>query len=302
MEALDLLNGSLAPTCAVCGFEFQFERGIWKALAPSRENRFEQFMREYQMVRAREGRGSSGAHFYLGLPYKDLTGRNTWQWKIRGRSFRFLAQKILPVLEQSYGRGIDILDLGAGNCWMSYRLALRGHRPVAVDLLSNHQDGLGAARHYLVYLPHRFPRLQAEMDRLPFDDGQFDVAIFNASFHYSEDYLRTLREALRCLRRPGQVLIMDSPFYERDESGRRMVEERHAEFQRKYGFRSDSIPSREYLTAEMLEGIGREAGVQWQRFRPWCGLGWALRPLRARLLGRREPAKFYIVWGSVRTS
>ena len=299
MEEVELLRSSPGPTCATCGFEFKSERGIWRALSPSRQDRFEQFIREYQTVRAREGRSAAGAHYYLALPYKDLTGRNKWQWKIRSGSYRFWAEKILPVLEQTYTRGMDILDTGAGNCWMSYRLALRGHRPVAVDLLVNHEDGMGAAEHYLHYVPRRFPRFQAEMDRLPFDDGQFDAVVFNASFQYSEDYLRTLREALRCLRRPGHIFIIDSPHYAQDESGRKMVEEKHAEFQRKYGFRSDSIPSREYLTAETLENFSAGTGVKWRRFEPWHGLRWALRPLRARLLGRREPAKFFVLWATV---
>ena len=42
-------------------------------------------------------------------------------------------------------RALRILDLGAGNGWMSYRLALQGHLPIAVDLLTNDRDGLGAA-------------------------------------------------------------------------------------------------------------------------------------------------------------
>lgn len=218
-----------------------------------------------------------------------------------GTEFSVSREKILPVLEEIFPHRADVLDIGAGNCWMSYRLALRGHRPTAVDLQLDDQDGLGAARHYLNYLSEPFPRFQAEMDRLPFDEGTFDVAIFNASFHYSEDYVRTLKEALRCLRPPGHILIVDSPFYKREESGRQMVEERRAKFQETYGFRSDSISSREFLTAETMNELTRELGLAWQICRPWHGLSWALRPLRARLLGRREPAKFLIAWGTVET-
>jgi len=287
------------PACTTCGFTFVQSGGIWKALTPVREERFEQFMIEYEMVRLREGRGSAGAHYYLGLPYKDVTGRNTWQWKIRFRSYRFFQQRILPWLEYRYTQGLDILDIGGGNCWMSYRLALRGHRPVAVDLLVNNLDGLGAAHHYINYLPRSFDLFQAEMDRLPFDDAQFDVAIFNASFHYSENYVQTLQEVLRCLRRPAHIFIIDSPFYRNEESAQKMLQERQLKFQSEYGFRSDSIPSREYLTPGALEELARECGTEWKMFEPWYGVGWALRPLKARLLQRREPAKFYILWATL---
>ena len=92
---------------------------------------------------------------------------------------------------------------------MSYRLQSQGHTPVAVDLLTNNQDGLGAATHYTERLGSLFPRVQAELDNLPFADSQFDLAIFNASFHYSENYEKTLAEALRCVRNGGMVVIAD---------------------------------------------------------------------------------------------
>ncbi|HEV2246065.1 MAG TPA: class I SAM-dependent methyltransferase [Terriglobia bacterium] len=283
-------------SCSYCGFTFVQEGGIWKALTPAREERFQQFMIEYETVRLREGRGSAGAQFYLELPYRDVTGRNAWQWKIRSRSFQFFYQRILPWLEYRYKAGLDALDIGAGNCWLSYRLALRGHRPTAVDLLTNTLDGLGAANHYLDLVPKPFDLFQAEMDRLPFDGAQFDLAVFNASFHYSENYARTLQETLRCLRRPGHLLIIDSPFYRNEESGQKMLEEKHLKFQSEYGFPSDSVRSREYLTPDTLGELARVHGIEWKQFEPWYGAAWALRPLKARLLRRREPAKFYVLW------
>ena len=109
---------------------------------------------------------------------------------------------------------------------MSYRLALRGHLPVAVDLLTNEQDGLGAAINYTRAVDPLFPRVQAELERLPFPSFGFDLVIFNASFHYSEDYECTFAEALRCTRRGGVVVIADSPWYAKEESGERMVEKK----------------------------------------------------------------------------
>lgn len=288
--------------CDACGFQMQGVQGVWKALAPARESRFRQFISDYERVRAQEGRGSLSCHYYLSLPFRDTTGRNSWQWKIRGRSYRHLEKRILPGLERTQRTPLDVLDIGAGNCWLSYRLALRGHRPVAVDLLLNDWDGLGAARHYLPFLTRPFLRFQAEMDRLPFDDRQFDLVVFNASFHYSGDYARTLKEAMRCLRPSGAVLIMDSPFYEREESGKQMVEQRHAAFEKLYGIRSDSLRSKEFLTRRMLDDLGRTSGVQWRVLEPWYGLGWMMRPWRAKLLGRRDPAKFLIALGTVSAS
>jgi SAM-dependent methyltransferase len=296
---LETLDRSAIATCAGCHLTLSNQGGIWRALTPDRQERFRQFAHEYQEVRAVEGRGSSNPDFYLRLPYEDITGRNRWQWKIRAASFRFFETRILVQIESGYQRGLDVLDLGAGNCWMSNRLALRGHRPVAVDLIDNPEDGLGAGRHYLTHLHKPLVRFQADMDHLPLQDHQFDLAIFNASFHYSEDYRRTLGEALSCVRRDGHLVIIDTPFYELPASGDEMVKERRAAFVGKFGFPSDSLASREYLTAGILKELADTFRLSWRIAKPWYGLHWAMRPLKARLSFRREPSKFFIFWTTV---
>jgi SAM-dependent methyltransferase len=132
------------------------------------------------------------------------------------------------------------------------------------------------------------------MDHLPFQDAQFDIAIFNASFHYSQDYGITLREALRCLRRGGMVAIVDSPWYSREESGRQMVSERRAAFLRLYGTASDAIEHREYVTDKCMRELEAAFGIRWEIHSPHYGFRWAARPLVAGLLRRREPSRFQI--------
>jgi SAM-dependent methyltransferase len=292
-------RGTHTVHCTECGFVIFADNDIWRALPPGRALHFRRFIRDYEKVRALEGRGSSSAEYYLALPFKDVTGRNSWQWKIRARTFLHLEQQVLPGIERAHPDGLDVLDIGAGNCWLSYRLALRGHRPVALDLLDNESDGLGAGEYYLADLPARFPRFQAEMDVLPFAEDQFDVAIFNASLHYSVDYRRTLTEVLRCLRRPGYLIIADSPHYLREQDGQQMVTEKPSGFEKKFGLNSDSIPAREYLTPAVLDYLAKELGLEWNVQRPWYGLDWAMRPIKARLLGRRRPSNFYVFWARV---
>ena len=124
-------------SCTICRFQMLNEDGIWRALPPVRAAYFSRFIREYQTVRQAEGRGSDNPEYYFALPYQDLSGHNQQQWAIRSRTYRFLEHSILPGLEASRPGGLNVLDLGAGNGWMSYRLTLRGHRPVAVDLAAS---------------------------------------------------------------------------------------------------------------------------------------------------------------------
>jgi SAM-dependent methyltransferase len=130
--------------------------------------------------------------------------------------------------------------------------------------------------------------------RLPLQSGQFDAVIFNASFHYAEDAETAFREALRCTRPGGLVVICDTPWYSGEESGRQMVAERRAAFVSQYGTASDSINSVEYLTDERLQILADGASIAWKIHSPWYGLQWAMRPLVARLRNRREPSRFRI--------
>jgi ubiquinone/menaquinone biosynthesis C-methylase UbiE len=259
----------------------------------------QRFVEDYLRIRRAEGRGSSDPAYYWELPYRDLTGRLSAQWAMRGRTYRFFEREILPTMERELARPLDLLDLGAGTGWMSYRLALRGHRPVAADLLADDRDGLGAARHYFSKLAEPFARLNAEFDQLPFPARRFDAVLFNASLHYSSDYSRTLAEARRCLRLGGRVIVLDSPVYQLREHGEMMRRERHEQFLAQYGTESDHLRSIEYLDLATIDELARELGIEWRIHRPWYGVQWHLRPWKARLKGARPPSRFWILEGRI---
>ena len=251
------------------------------------------FIQDYRQIRHAEGRGSDDPAYYRALPYRDLTNRNSAMWKMRAKTYSYFERKILGVMEQTIGRPLDILDLGAGNGWMSYRLTLRDHHPVALDIFSDSRDGLLAARNY----SRDFPVIEADFGCLPFARNSFDLAIFNSSLHYSTDYVATLSEVRRCLRVPGAVVILDSPVYRKHEDGERMASERHREFARRYGFASDAIPSIEFLDEPTLAALARTLKLRWKIWRPWYGWHWHLRPLKAWVRGGRPPSRFWILAG-----
>lgn len=286
--SLGVLAGGAQPIpCPACGNCYRSEDGIYRFLPPDREAYLDPFLRDYTRIRLAEGRGSESPAFYQALPGCDPAHPIAWQWSMHRRTFDYFVERVLPGL----GPHRQILDLGAGVGWLSRRLAERGHFPCAIDVSVDSQDGLGAARHY----SPAWPRFQAEFDRLPLDRASIDVVLYNASLHYSTDYSVTLREALRVLRPGGSIVALESPIYRREESGRQMAAERHAAFERRYGTRSDSIPSIEYLTWDRLDALARELHLEWRRFTPWYGWKWALRPWMARLKRKREPSRFVIL-------
>ena len=277
--------------CPSEGIEFGHRDGVLSLLTGTRFERYRQFIADYRTVRADEGRGVADIETYRALPFADLTGRHRDEWRIRSVSFDALRRRVVEPLARSIGR-LAVADLGAGNGWLSRRLALEGHSLAALDILTDSADGLGAARLSEV----QFETAQAEFDRLPLADASVDLAVFNGSLHYSTNYARTLGEALRVLRPAGAVAVIDSPFYQCDRSGAKMVEERRHAFVKRYGFASDSIPCRGYLSFPELDTLAEVLGLRWRIHRPFYGLRWALRPLASKLRGHREPATFLVLW------
>ncbi len=279
--------------CSTDGSIYDRRDGIWRFLPPDRQAHYEQFMREYQIVRQAEKRGSPDDAYYRALPFADLTDQFSADWQIRARSFRAFLRDVLQPLERAQQPPLHVVDLGAGNGWLSYRLAQRGHCVAAVDLIDNPFDGLGAHVHY----DAAFTPVQAEFDRLPFIDCHVDLVIYNASLHYSTRYETTLGDALRVLQPAGQIVILDSPVYRSASSGAEMVREREAAFIQMVGFASNALPSENYLTDQRLSDLGETLHLRWQFIQPFYNWRWSLRPLKARLLRRREPARFIVIAG-----
>jgi ubiquinone/menaquinone biosynthesis C-methylase UbiE/uncharacterized protein YbaR (Trm112 family) len=275
--------------CASCGEVYSCTEGIWRLLPRERKQIFDRFLRDYTKIRLAEGRGSENPEFYRRLPDCDPSHPLAWQWRIHQRTLRSLTHRILPQL----GTNLKVLDLGAGVGWLSHQLSRRGHHPCAIDITVDEQDGLGAARHYAP----DWPRIQTDFDHLPIDENSVDCVIYNASLHYSTDYAITLAEAQRVLRTNGHIVVLESPIYKHEESGRKMAAERHAGFERRFGTRSDSIRSMEYLTWDMLEHLARKLNLTWRIAYPWYGVRWAMRPWVAWLKRGREPSQFPILVG-----
>jgi SAM-dependent methyltransferase len=279
--------------CPACELRFSRDGGIWHLLPPERELALRRFVTEYREVRHREGWGSRGPAYFRALPFVDLTGRFEEIWRIRAASYATLVQRVLRPIELQTQTPLSVLDLGAGNSWLSHRLSERGHRLAAVDLCDDARDGLGAHVHY----PTVFTSVVADFDHLPFGGRQADIVVFNAALHYSPDLVVTLAEALRVLGDTGHLVIMDSPIYHDAVSGARMVREREHAFIRDHGFPSNAVASEGFLTHRRLRELATDLGLRFRLLRPlrW----WPMRghSLLATMRGQRERATFPVIVG-----
>lgn len=275
--------------CPDCGSSWSGTAQVIRALAPGAEERNRGFLHDRELVLKAQGQGREEPEDYLELPYRPSDRR----WRNCAATWRYFESQILGPLEKAAERPLSVLDMGAGVGWLSYRLALRGHRPVAIDLLADPHDGLGAVRHYAAKLEARFPAIQAEMDNVPLADDQFDLIVFNASFHCAVDYHETLREARRLLGWGGRVAILDTPVFPSFQQGEQMVAERQASFADRYGKPSASLLSMEYLDEGMLRALERELNIRWAIHKPWGG--W--RALLSRWGSRRPSARNWLLVG-----
>jgi SAM-dependent methyltransferase len=260
----------------------------------------QRFAADYAAHRQAEGRGYTGEAL-LALPYVD-SGPLARQWSVRAKSFEaFMSRLVRPMARRS-GRTLRLLDLGAGNGWLSYRVALDGHCATALDIRDDAVDGLGAAAPFLERTGGRMRAAVAPFEAIPVDDGSFDVAVFNASLHYATDLAAVLTEAARVVRPGGRLAILDSPFYARESDGLAMVAEKTADAPRRFGARADALlalPFIEFLTRERLAAASTPLGVEWRRSRVLYPLWYELRPLQAKLRGGRAPSRFDL-WTGVR--
>jgi SAM-dependent methyltransferase len=252
-----------------------------------------QFAREYTTVRRAEGWGSPDGAYYRALPFRDLSGRYASIWRIRARSYATLVERVLQPIEERTTKQLTTLDLGAGSGWLAYRLACRGHRVLAVDVLDDALDGLGATRHF----GGTFSAALAEYDHLPLPDAYADVIIFNAALHYSTNYTETLRESLRVLVEDGTLVILDSPMYADPSSGQRMVQEREQRFLARYGFASNALPSEHFLTDDRLRQLAAELCIRWEIHQPALDVRSRVSRALNGLRARRKPASFPVVVG-----
>lgn len=233
------------------------------------------FLDQYHRIRRSEKRGSEQVAWYLGLPTVPEDHPFRKEWEQRRESMEWL-RKFLA--ERFPNRTLDVLDAGAGNCWLTRHLAEWGHRAVALDIDDDPRDGLAAGSHVLASLPISFQRVRADFAHLPFVDAAFDLVIFNGAFHYALDQGQLLDEALRATRPGGAVVLIDSPVYTTAEDGEKMMAERAEQGRARY------------LTIMGLNDLANARRLKLEVFTPSIGFFNWLRKQAAELRRGRELA------------
>ena len=267
--------------------------GIWHCLSPEDGTRLDEWLRRYTRVRRDEGWAVDDPVYYRSLPHEDTSGRHAELWRRRAQSYDKLLEKVVDEQRKFADRPLAILDLGAGNGWLSLRLS-ENHWPVAVDVSTDPHDGLATLGRY-GEVP--FHRIQASFEALPFADRQFDLAIYNDSLHYAVNGGAALREAWRVLRPGARLVVLDSPVYEDARGGERAIAARRKELRERYGWEGEPLKQLHYLSRSRLNSLAIEGKMTWRPIIPYRGLRQMMRPLVERVKNRRIPANYPILVG-----
>ena len=280
-ERLDV--GASRTRCAACDVVFERSGDVFEFLSETRRRRLEPFLAQYRRVRRADGHVAPDVDAYRALPYRPLTPDSAVEWTIRSQSLKTLVRSAWL-----QGAPRRVLDVGAGNAWLSQCLAAAGHHVVAVDANDDAEDGLRVS----IRGAHEVPLVQADFDALPFAPGQFDAVVLNASLHYAPDVARTLEAAHALVVPGGTLVVMDSPWFERDVDGEAMVTEQHAEFTRRYGVDEVVRPGLGYLTFGRLQDAAARLGRRTCFTQSAGPVGWRLKRFVRRGHASRPPATF----------
>ena len=271
--------------CSRCRRFYGVRDGIYRFLDAEALRQLEPFLQQYAVVRRQDRHRGRPRSFYRDLPNVGRDDPDAVLWAVRQSSYAHLTQRVLPRLGD---RKLRILDVGAGNGWLSSRLAEKGHRLVAVDCSDADDDGLGAYKmHDADYVS-----VQAHFDHLPFAPAQFDAVLFNGSLHYAADPEVTLRRALRLINPGGLMAVLDSPMFTFTGAGEQMRVAMTERFARDYGLEHIVWPGTGYLTFRGLSEVANAVGWRSAFIPSSGGVMWALGRWWAGVKLRRQPARF----------
>jgi SAM-dependent methyltransferase len=249
------VGGTLS--CASCGRGYPLVDGIATLISAEDLDRYQPFLAHYRRVRAAEGWLVDPATWRT-LPYPPPDMPHAALWRRRSRSF----ERLLAVLaDRGRGRPLAILDLGAGNCWLTWQLARRGHRVEALDINVDASDGLGAVPEDAA---GAFGRTQAALERLPYMAGQLDVVVAAASLHYARDLAAATAEIARILRPGGAMILLDTPLYRTAAAGQAAVARRLADQRLHYGSDGAGTSGSGYIVVWALRHACRRAGLSYR--------------------------------------
>ncbi|PIR12914.1 hypothetical protein COV49_03870 [Candidatus Falkowbacteria bacterium CG11_big_fil_rev_8_21_14_0_20_39_10] len=296
---LEIREGKLR--CESCGFNFLIKKGILffhTKLSRSALNEGRALNKE---ISQKKLVFSQDDKWLLNFPRSqqlDIEQRADRMMKVSANNSLIFIKRL-----NQPGKKKRILEIGAGNCWLSAKLA-EDHEVVALDVFTPFPKGLEAAE---VFIKHRniyFERIKADMIKIPFKDRSFDIVLFSAALHHSSDLKRTLKDIYRILAPDGRIVLLNEPSKglfgsrERERVTRDLedgIEENRYTIQEwKAAFKVIGFRHKAYLPSNFSEVLKTRGGIFY-----FCGFLLELIPfsLRKIIMNASKPVILFLFDG-----
>ena len=133
--------------------------------------------------------------------------------KLLGGEFSFVFDNIDLVLQEiKMEKNSKILDVGTGEGRMAITLALNNYHVLTGELEGDEskyakRDWLVSAKkvevdHLITYTPF-------DAEKMPFEDGSFDVVFISGALHHIEDGQAAYNESVRVIKPKGKICIFE---------------------------------------------------------------------------------------------
>ena len=210
---------------------------------------------------------------------------------IRTHAERAAWDRILDLVLAGRG-GLDALDAGCGTGFLSFELAARGHHVTGVDFAP---AMIAEARRKAAERSVSIPFEEADVERLPFPPGRFDLAISRHVLWTLPHPEAAIDEWIRVLRPGGRLVVVDGQF----DAGAAPPSTENARTSQEYAAVGDQLPFLGGRSREEIETLLKAHGLVNVGSDPLLDLV-AAQEQRMVEEGRepRTPRR-YVVWGDV---
>jgi hypothetical protein len=117
--------------------------------------------------------------------------------------------------------------------------------------------------------------------------------IFNSSLHYANKPIELITRTLPFLKDGGILYVLDSPMYNRPESGESLISQKVESFKKNYGIELPLKHAGSYLAYDGLTNL--TDALELTVLKPKYGVEWHGRRFMSRIFSGREPAIFVVL-------
>lgn len=184
--------------CGKCGYRYKIRDGIIDFMGTPTSQISDELRANLRELN--EYKRGFGDEWILNLPFSPNFAFKK-DYLFGGNALLQDVDMLIQTLNLS--QGMRVLDLGAGTCWTTNRLAATGADCVALDISREKFIGLESGDVFINHSKNYFERMLSSMEILPFKNESFDVVFAGASLHHSPDIKKVLSECFRILKPNG---------------------------------------------------------------------------------------------------